>query len=581
MTINRYRIKYLFSLACCMSLACAALRGGEPVPGYTGPEEAVGCPETVAAGFRLPPRRALVPYPSRGEALAGAATSSYVISLQEWKRDTVPAGIRYTARFKVRYAWDNRAVLLRTEDVPSSFGVEVNGTPVGYSQAGMGRTEFDITDFVQTDYNTVSVIVCEEPAAAHIGEGYGRRADAWRGTACVLSQPAVRIHDIFVETSSAGGEGYAALDVVTRSILLNPKEYVIHYELLDPAGEVVAMSQKSIRTGMLSRDTARFTVRVPDPLPWNHETPNRYTLLVSSQNEGRFLEHVAVHIGFRTPGFVGGSMTVDGLPATLRAVRYAAGPDEAATEAELVRFREGGYNCIVADGAPQPDYLYALCDSLGMYVCDAAAIWTGREPARITVGGNPSNNPEWKEAYIDRIHRMYYSSHLHPSVVMYSPARDSRNGYCLYEGYMELKRIAPGVPVFYEDAGGEWNNDLDSAAVFGKPDGRRPAGRVSVSLDRAGGCEADVTNNRELSAAKGTYEVTLRAGAKTLWTASGDFGLMGGGTLHVPIPLPASGMRRGSVQVEVHVLKDAAAQMSEGRGKVSDLYETVKVKFPL
>ena len=134
-----------------------------------------GEPGAVEAGFRLPPRSALVPYPSREEALAGG-TSSYVIPLEEWQRDSVPEGVRYTARFKVRYAWDNRAVLLRVEDVPSSFGIEVNGEAAGYSQAGMGRTEFDITDFIRQDYNTVSVIVCEAPAARRIGEGRGRDA---------------------------------------------------------------------------------------------------------------------------------------------------------------------------------------------------------------------------------------------------------------------------------------------------------------------------------------------------------------------------------------------------------------------
>ena len=91
----------------------------------------------------------------------------------------------------------------------------------------------------------------------------------------MLSQPSVRIHDLFAETSVDGGYGYVALDIVMQSILLNPKEYTVCYELLDPKGEVVAMSQKDIVTGMLSRDTVRFTVRIPDPLVWNHETPTK------------------------------------------------------------------------------------------------------------------------------------------------------------------------------------------------------------------------------------------------------------------------------------------------------------------
>lgn len=574
MPIKRLYISCLFAFAVSLSSSGGTLRAAEP-----GFAAMAGEPAAVEAGFRLPPRSALVPYPSREEALAGGA-SSYVIPLEEWRRDSVPEGVRYTARFKVRYAWDNRAVLLRVEDVPSSFGIEVNGEAAGYSQAGMGRTEFDITDFIRQDYNTVSVIVCEAPAARRIGEGRGRDAEDWRGRAWVLSQPSVRIHDLFAETSVDGGYGYVALDVVMQSILLNPKEYTVCYELLDPKGEVVAMSQKDIVTGMLSRDTVRFTVRIPDPLVWNHETPNLYTLLVRTRNEGRFVENTAVRVGFRTPGVAGGAFLIDGLPVGLHAVRYATGGDAGAAAAELACLKAQGYNCIVADGAPQPDCFYALCDSLGLYVCDAADIDTSREPARITVGGNPSNAPEWKDAYIDRIHRMYYASHLHPSVVMYAPAHDSRNGYCLYESYVELKRLAPGAPVFYDGAGGEWNNDMDAAALFRHPDAVRPAGRLSVTMEREGSDEVVVANNMELTSARGTYRVVLKSGVKSLWTASGEFRLMGGGALHIPVPLPEE-VRRGSVQVEVHLLKDISSQGVGQGGKVSDMYDVLKMKFPL
>mgnify|MGYP000228896485 CR=1 FL=1 len=175
MPIKRLAISCLFAFAVFLSSFGGTLRAAGP-----GFAAMAGEPGAVEAGFRLPPRSALVPYPSREEALAGG-TSSYVIPLEEWQRDSVPEGVRYTARFKVRYAWDNRAVLLRVEDVPSSFGIEVNGEAAGYSQAGMGRTEFDITDFIRQDYNTVSVIVCEAPAARRIGEGRGRRCGRLEG----------------------------------------------------------------------------------------------------------------------------------------------------------------------------------------------------------------------------------------------------------------------------------------------------------------------------------------------------------------------------------------------------------------
>ena len=122
-----------------------------------------------------------------------------MIPLTEWERTEVDGGTCFTARFKVRYGWNNRSVLFRIDDVSSSFCVVVNSEAVGYSQAGMGRTEFDITDNVHRDYNTVSVIVFDSVAADAI-EADRDRSQAHMGRAWVVSQPAVRVQNVLVWT---------------------------------------------------------------------------------------------------------------------------------------------------------------------------------------------------------------------------------------------------------------------------------------------------------------------------------------------------------------------------------------------
>lgn len=540
-------------------------------------------PQVVSSGTKLAYRNLVVPYASHEEAVSAAGKSPYVIPLTGWTRDSVPHGIRYSAKFKIHYSWDNRAVIFRIADVSSSFSVAVNGQDVGYSQNGMGRSEFDITSMTVPDYNEVSVTIYDR-AAAHLLQGgreNGRHARFRE--AAVVSQPTVRIHDVLAATSSDNGYGYIALDVVMESILLNPKEYEVYYELLDPEGSTVAMSQKGLATGMLSRDTVRFVVRVPDPLKWNHESPNLYTLIVGSRNEGRLRECVPFRIGFRTTSYQDGKLSIDGLTVPLYAVRYAANENETLTADRLERFLTEGYNCIVVDGRPQPDYFYSLCDSLGLYVCDAADINTSAAPQRITVGGNPSNDPRWKDSYIDRIRSMRRSSSIHPSVVMVSPAENSLNGYCLYESYVELKGISPDVPVFYGGAGGEWNNDIDSAYLFRKPEEvGQSSGGVSVSLERVpGGCEVVFTNNRAMSPTRGTYKIAVRSGRKTIASAVGGFDMEGGGRYVCPVALPAGDIKRGSVQVEISTLRDVPANPASGRSKVSDLYRTESVRFDL
>lgn len=540
-------------------------------------------PDAVSAGARLQPRGNIMPYPTRAEALAAAAVSDYVIPLTEWKRTVVDGGTCFTARFKVRYGWNNRSVLFRVDDVSSSFCVSVNGEAVGYSQAGTGRTEFDITDNVQLDYNTVSVVVFDSVAAEAIEAGRDR-AQARMGQAWVVSQPAVRVQNVLVWTSEdeVQGCGYMDLEVVMQSVLLNPKEYNVEYELISPAGSMVSSGSKKFVSAMHSCDTLHFSVSVPSVRSWNHETPELYTLLVATFNEERPQEYLSFRIGFREAGCRDSMLTIDGVGVPLRSVRYVANPVRSLTQSKLAQFKEQGYNCIVVDGPSQPDYFYSLCDSLGMYVMDVADINFTEE----TYAGtrNPGNDPQWWGAFRDRMRRMYYHSQIHPCVVMSSPAYHADNGYCMYEGYLDLKNIGRGRPVFYHDADGQWNNDLDVSKLFGGQIMERSGGKVAVSLSSEGGeWNLVLGNNRLLTGTEGTYKVVVRSGRKKTAVLSGSFRLNGGGEMRLPLGAVVGELTNGNVDVELYVRKENGEipSDSKGRRRVSDMYDKVECRLAM
>ena len=74
-------------------------------------------------------------------------------------------------------------------------------------------------------------------------------------------------------------------------------------------------------------------------------------------------------------------------------------------------------------------------------------------------GGNPSNDPAWRGAYLERAETSYHTAKRHPSVVAFSLARRAANGICLYETYLAMKRHGDRRPFLYPEAAGEWNAD--------------------------------------------------------------------------------------------------------------------------
>ena len=167
------------------------------------------------------------------------------------------------------------------------------------------------------------------------------------------------------------------------------------------------------------------------------------------------MEYIVVPLGFRTVEVQNGQLAVNGTPVTLRTREVPAH----ASADEIAALRGQGYNTLKLLPGPVSPTLYGTCDTLGMYVIVQAPIDTRRSGESRRKGGNPSNDPEWQPAYLERTENSYHTTKRHPSVVAFALATQSANGINLYESYLNMKRFGDSRPFIYPDAGGEWASD--------------------------------------------------------------------------------------------------------------------------
>ena len=403
----------------------------------------------------LLPHRATTPYPTR-EAFVAGAPSEMVIELGGWVVESLDGHrTRYTTRFKRNYRYDDRELVLRIEGADGAVSVEVNDSEVGYAASAAGRTEFDLTKSLRENNNTISITVHSDYAARAIEAGRSSKGEFQR--ARLVVSPRVAVYDFVTTTTfNAAGDGLLNLGVVMQSFLLNSKEYHIHYELHSPSGEVLASDSKKLTTRMLSRDTVSFFARVPKVKKWSPEEPNLYRVVVYTKHETRVKECVSVEFGFRTAELKDKGLWLNGQRVDIKPTEVSWSENEENTARLLREAKERGFN-LVAPRYPQPDEYYTLCDQLGLMVCDQTDI----DCSGATPKNSPSNTPAWKEAYKERALQMYHSSKGHPSVVMFSLARNAQNGICLYESYLAMKALCGELrPMVYPEAAGQWNSDL-------------------------------------------------------------------------------------------------------------------------
>ena len=489
-------MKHFFTII--LSLFCFATLSAQEIADYSNPE-------VIGIG-RLAPRSEINPYASRDEAIADNQNGEYIIPLGDWQTTESAEAVTYSTRFKVSYRWSDRVVLLRVEDATSAFEVSINGTPAGYSQAGHGRFEFDLTKLTQENYNTVEIKVFKHSVAEVLEDGREHLGKAEFRRATIISQPKVRIRDINVTSNYSIGQSNMMIEVDMESHLLNSKEFKVYYELIAPNGDVASHGNRTFTTDMLKGDNVIFMASLSDALPWNHETPYLYHLVVRTQYEGRFKEYVSRRVAFRDAVYTDGKIALDGKVVDMVSAEASFEGDMQTTSDKLSALKESGVNCIIVTGGTQPEDFYTVCDRLGLYVIDCADIDTSRGGDR-KVGGNPSNDPRWTAAFIDRAERMYHYSQSHPSIVGFSPAARSGNGICLYERFLVLKSLEKERPIWYPASEGEWNNDPMNFVAEAKS-----AGGVRIIGDRAAEGFINIVNDNQLSTLRATVRIIVKQG---------------------------------------------------------------------
>lgn len=406
---------------------------------------------TPSYGRELP-RSQLLAYPSAEAATAAdGGNNRYFTRLTEWNlKDNV-----FSTPFTVPFAWANRQVLLHLGWASGDYEVRVNGKPVACNADGNSPAEFNLTRQVKEGQNTLEIIIAQPAPTAPL-ESWKEAPRAGIGGAWLLSQPTLRVRDVTTRTRiGEDGAATAEVAVVVKSDALNPRTSRIHYQLFTPTGENVAAGHKDVTLDMRREDTLRFLARIPANLLWSAELPTRYTLQLKTQHEGRYAEYLELHPGFRSVEMREGRMSVNGRPVTLRVREVPA----TISENEIAALREQGFNTLKLLPGPVPESLLDFCDVQGLYVIPQAPIDTRRSGESRRKGGNPTNDPAWQSAYIERTENSYHTTKLHPSVIAFSLATQSANGINLYESYLNMKRFGDARPFIYPDAGGEWNSD--------------------------------------------------------------------------------------------------------------------------
>ncbi|WP_327398143.1 DUF4981 domain-containing protein [Streptomyces phaeochromogenes] len=360
--------------------------------------------------------------------------------------DENPTG-DYRRRFDVPADWsDAERVVLRFDGVESLFRVWVNGVEIGGASGSRLAHEFDVTSAVRTGDNVIAVRVHQWSAASYVED-----QDQWWlpgifRDVTLIARPAGGIEDVWLRSGfdHARGRGSVEAEITADAtafpVTLRIPELGVEHVWDTPA------------------DVAPLDVTGVEP--WSAERPRLYDATVSTAAES-----IALRVGFRTVEIRGDRFLVNGSRVVFHGVnRHETHPergrvfDEEHAREDLARMKRFNVNAIRTSHYPPHPRLLDLADELGFWVvleCDLETHGFDK------VGwvGNPSDDPAWREAYLDRIRRTVERDKNHPSIVIWSLGNESGTGGNLAAMSAWVHARDTGRPVHYEgDYTGEYTD---------------------------------------------------------------------------------------------------------------------------
>lgn len=367
----------------------------------------------------------------------------------------------FEMEINVPASWNDYNTYLHLENIRTGYDVAINGTMALSSEDGTTPADYFISPQLKQGANKI-VLLLRPSSCAELDEGT-QKSKAERFTNCyIFAQHRTGIYD-FDAAIVAGDDKklHLELDLIADNSFNFEETISLGYDIYTPENKLVDYAVRELIVPGRSRDTLKVRVDLGAELRylWSATKPQLYRSTLYIKRNGKPVEYIPLYIGAGKTTFADGKIYRNGTAITIKSAPYNAAKDRIDTRKEILALKSKGINTLKPD-SPQPIWFYELCDKLGVYVVERAAINPTQHSDNRAVGGTPSNNPQLVGEYLDRVKGMYYRTRNYSCIIAYTLGSEKAgNGYCMYKAYQWLKSVEKNRPVICLSADGEWNTD--------------------------------------------------------------------------------------------------------------------------
>lgn len=364
----------------------------------------------------------------------------------------------YRKSFTVPADYAGKHTILRFDGVYSYARLFVNDTFVREHHGGFTRWDTDITPFVRPGKkNEIRLEVTDRLDDISYASGYAHHPiGGILRDVTLFVLPETCLYDFYAETHLDAVYEDAVLKIGYSSPVAGGAE--VAYTLTDPSGRRYPLAQSRFP---LEEGGNMNELPVKNPLKWDAEHPNLYTLTITLSKDGKEIGRFDCRIGFRDVKIEKDRMLVNGMPVKLRgACRHDIHPTLGrTTTAELdsldvILFKRSNMNFVRTSHYPPTERFLEYCDRYGIYVeSETAVCFVDTYRQKNYAPGKTQDSAEFTPRYLSQCREMVKSFRSHPSILFWSIGNESVYGTNFQQCWDWVKATDKTRPVIFSYPG--------------------------------------------------------------------------------------------------------------------------------
>lgn len=364
----------------------------------------------------------------------------------------------YRKSFTVPADYAGKHTILRFDGVYSYARLFVNDTFVREHHGGFTRWDTDVTPFVRPGKkNEIRLEVTDRLDDISYASGYAHHPiGGILRDVTLFALPETCLYDFYAETHLDAAYEDAVLKIGYSSPVVGGAE--VAYTLADPSGRRYPLAQSRFP---LKEGGNMNELPVKNPLKWDAEHPNLYTLTVTLSKDGKEIGRFDRRIGFRDVKIEKDRMLVNGMSVKLRgACRHDIHPTLGrTTTAELdsldvILFKRSNMNFVRTSHYPPTERFLEYCDRYGIYVeSETAVCFVDTYRQKNYAPGKTQDSAEFTPRYLSQCREMVKSFRSHPSILFWSIGNESVYGTNFQQCWDWVKATDKTRPVIFSYPG--------------------------------------------------------------------------------------------------------------------------------